>query len=69
MLVLTWASRIPRPVAMVCLSLGLKAFYCTLVERRIVMLHSFVKKSQKTPTRELRIAETRMKEIKHADTH
>ena len=41
-----------------------RVFYCTLVEQRIVMLHSFVKKSQKTPLRELRIAETRMKEIK-----
>jgi phage-related protein len=41
--------------------------YCTLVGKRIVMLHSFVKKSQKTPTRERRIAETRLKEIKNAD--
>ena len=45
-----------------------RVFYCTLVGQRIVMLHSLVKKSQKTPLRELRIAETRMKEIKHADT-
>ena len=45
-----------------------RIFYCTLVGRRIVMLHSFVKKSQKTPLHELRIAENRMKEIKHADT-
>ncbi|MFZ4536428.1 type II toxin-antitoxin system RelE/ParE family toxin [Propionivibrio sp.] len=44
-----------------------RVFYCTLVGRQIVMLHSFVKKSQKTPPRERRIAETRMKEIKHAD--
>lgn len=45
-----------------------RIFYCTLVGKRIVMLHSFVKKSQKTPLHELRIAENRMKEIKHADT-
>lgn len=45
-----------------------RIFYCTLVGQRIVMLHSFVKKSQKTPLHELRIAENRMKEIKHADT-
>lgn len=45
-----------------------RVFYCTLIERRIVMLHSLVKKSQKTPPRELQIATTRMKEIKHADT-
>ncbi|MBS4099339.1 MAG: type II toxin-antitoxin system RelE/ParE family toxin [Sulfuricella sp.] len=45
-----------------------RVFYCTLVEHRIVMLHGFVKKSQKTPLRERRLAETRMKEIKYADT-
>jgi phage-related protein len=39
-------------------------FYGTLVGRRIVMLHSFVKKSQKTPRRELDIAERRLKEVK-----
>ena len=44
-----------------------RVFYCTLVNRRIVMLHSFVKKTQKTPLRELRIAENRLKEIKNAD--
>lgn len=42
-----------------------RVFYCTLAGRRIVMLHSFVKKSQKTSPREMRIAETRMKEIKN----
>jgi len=43
-----------------------RVFYCTLVGRRIVMLHSFVKKSQKTPLRELELARSRMKEVKHA---
>ena len=42
-----------------------RVFYCTLIGKRIVMLHSFVKKSQKTPLRELHIAEIRMKEIKN----
>ena len=41
-----------------------RVFYCTLIGRRIVMLHSFVKKSQKTPPRERRIAEARLKEVK-----
>lgn len=41
-----------------------RVFYCTLVGRRIVMLHSFIKKSEKTPLRELRVAEARLKEIK-----
>ena len=41
-----------------------RVFYCTQVGQRIVMLHSFIKKTKKTPTRERRIAENRMKEIK-----
>lgn len=41
-----------------------RVFYCTLVGRRIIMLHSFVKKTQKTPQRELEIARKRMKEVK-----
>lgn len=41
-----------------------RVFYGTLVSRRIVILHSFVKKSQKTPRRELAIAERRLKEVK-----
>jgi phage-related protein len=41
-----------------------RVFYCTLVGRQIVMLHCFVKKSQKTPINERRIAEERMKEVK-----
>jgi phage-related protein len=44
-----------------------RVFYCTLVGRRIVMLHSFVKKSQKTPARERETAEARMKEVKNED--
>jgi phage-related protein len=43
-------------------------FFCTLVAKRIVMLHSFIKKSERTPTRERKVAETRMKEIKRANT-
>ena len=45
-----------------------RVFFCTLVGKRIVMLHSFVKKSERTPLREREIAETRMKEIKRANT-
>ncbi|MEO8046263.1 MAG: type II toxin-antitoxin system RelE/ParE family toxin [Nitrospirota bacterium] len=41
-------------------------FFCTLVGKRIVMLHSFIKKSDKTPTREREIAEARLKEVKDA---
>ena len=42
-----------------------RVFYCTSIGRRIVMLHSFVKKTPKTPPRERRIAETRMKEVQN----
>jgi phage-related protein len=41
-----------------------RVFFCTLVGREIVMLHSFVKKSQKTPDRELKLAKLRMREVK-----
>jgi phage-related protein len=41
-----------------------RVFYCTVVGPRIVMLHQFVKKSEKTPKGEIRIARKRMKEIK-----
>lgn len=42
-----------------------RVFFCALIGRRVMMLHAFVKKTQKTPTRELEIARKRMKEIKH----
>lgn len=45
-----------------------RVFFCTLVGKRIVMLHSFIKKSERTPTREREVAETRMKEIKRENT-
>lgn len=44
-----------------------RVFYCTLVGRRIVMLHQFIKKSEKTPRKELEIARRRMKEVKDAE--
>lgn len=42
-----------------------RAFFCTLVGRRIIILHCFIKKTEKTPKHELDIALQRMKEIKH----
>ncbi|WP_228956933.1 MULTISPECIES: type II toxin-antitoxin system RelE/ParE family toxin [Photorhabdus] len=42
-----------------------RVFYCTMIGHRIVMLHSFVKKTQKTPLKERRKAEVRMKEVKN----
>lgn len=40
-----------------------RAFFCTLVGRKIVILHGFIKKTDKTPKRELDIARTRQKEV------
>jgi len=45
-----------------------RVFFCALVAKRIVMLHSFIKKSDKTPLRKRKIAEARLKEVKHAYT-
>ena len=43
-----------------------RVFYCTVVTRNIVVLHSFTKKTDKTPPRELKVARQRMKEHQHA---
>ena len=40
-----------------------RVFYCTAIDRRIVVLHHFVKKSEKTPPKELEIARRRLKEV------
>jgi phage-related protein len=42
-----------------------RVLYCTIVDRQIVMLHQFVKKTEKTPARELELARRRMKELKN----
>ena len=41
-----------------------RAIYVTASGRRVVILHAFVKKTQKTPLRELEIARQRAKEVK-----
>jgi phage-related protein len=42
-----------------------RVLYCTHVERHVVVLHSFVKKTQETPQHELRKARARLKEVKN----
>ena len=42
-----------------------RAFYCTLVGREIVILHSFIKKTQETPDSETRIARKRLKGVRN----
>ena len=45
-----------------------RVFYCTVINQTVVMLHQFVKKTDKTPTKELDMAIKRMKEWKNVDT-
>jgi phage-related protein len=40
-----------------------RVFYCMKVGKRIIILHSFIKKTQETPKRQLDIARRRQKEI------
>lgn len=40
-----------------------RAFYCTVVGRRIVIVHSLIKKTQETPQADLRLARKRVKEV------
>ena len=40
-----------------------RVFFCTRSQRRIVMLHAFIKKSAKTPANEVKIARARLKEV------
>ena len=42
-----------------------RVFYCFVVGQRVVILHAFVKKTQETPERELKIARKRMKEVQN----
>jgi phage-related protein len=39
-----------------------RVFYCTKIGKRIIILHYFIKKSQKTPDKELDIARKRLME-------
>jgi phage-related protein len=43
-----------------------RVFYCTLVGQRVVMLHHFIKKTDKTPVKESKVARLRKKEIENA---
>ena len=39
-----------------------RVFYCTVKNNEIMMLHGFIKKTQKTPKKELNLAIKRLKE-------
>lgn len=40
-----------------------RAFFCTVVEHKIIILHAYIKKSQKTPLKELEIARERLAQV------
>lgn len=42
-----------------------RAFYCFMLGKRIIVLHAFIKKSQQTPDKELKLARKRLKELQH----
>ena|SRR3990167_285519 len=41
-----------------------RVFYCTIIKNTVLMLHTFVKKTEKTPAKELKIARHRLGEVK-----
>ena len=41
-----------------------RAFFCTIVDRRIIILHAYIKKTPKTPQKELKTARRRMIDVK-----
>ena len=42
-----------------------RAFYGFVLDRRVIVLHAFVKKSQQTPERELKLARKRLREVRN----
>ena len=40
-----------------------RLFYCVVIKREIMFLHSIIKKTQKIPGKELKLVKKRMKEV------
>ena len=40
-----------------------RAFYCFLIGKRVVIVHAFIKKTQQTPDKELKLARKRAKDL------
>ncbi len=45
-----------------------RVFYCTVKGKKVVLLHYFIKKTNKTPVGDLKLAKIRMIEVKNADS-
>ncbi|MFQ5779854.1 MAG: type II toxin-antitoxin system RelE/ParE family toxin [Nitrospiria bacterium] len=42
-----------------------RAFFCTVLGKKIVILHAFIKKTKKTPKREIKMARERLSEVQN----
>lgn len=45
-----------------------RAFFCTVKGRKVFILHAFIKKTDKTPQRDLATARKRLREVYHENT-
>lgn len=41
-----------------------RAFFCSMINREVIILHEIIKKTQKTPPKDILLARKRQKEIK-----
>jgi phage-related protein len=42
-----------------------RVFYCFLLGKRLIVVHAFIKKTQETPDKELKLARKRVKELQN----
>lgn len=42
-----------------------RAFFCTAINHKVVILHAFIKQTDKTPLRDLKIAREKLKEVRN----
>ena len=45
-----------------------RVFYCTKIGKKIIVLHTYVKKTQKIPKKEFKIARKRLQEVLEDDS-
>lgn len=48
---------------------SIRIFYIAVVKQKFLLLHGFIKKQQKTPKNELKIAEKRLKDYQNRQKH
>jgi phage-related protein len=44
-----------------------RILYCTMIGKKIMILHQFIKKTNKTPAKEIMLARKRMKEVNNVN--